>query len=58
MQNPYGAWDSDYEAIWHLAETAGGSEAWQDSTSNGYHGTDENMTQGDPGTDFDATGII
>jgi len=58
MQNPYEAWDSDYEAIWHLAETAGGSEAWKDSTGNGYHGTDENMTQGDPGTDFDATGKI
>ena len=58
MQDPYDVWDSDYEAVWHLAEAAGGFQAWKDSTGNGYNGTDENMMQGEPGTDFDAPGKI
>jgi len=53
-----GVWDSNFEAIWHLAETNGGPNAWKDSTGNGYDGTDENMNQSDPGTDFNASGRI
>ena len=58
QENAEGVWDSDFEAVWHLAETVGGTDAWKDSTGNGYNGTDENMAQGDPGTDFNATGKI
>jgi len=58
QENVEGVWDSGFEAVWHLDETSGGVDAWKDSTGNGYHGTDENMNQGDLGTDFDASGRI
>ncbi|RKX40932.1 MAG: hypothetical protein DRP23_01915, partial [Thermotogae bacterium] len=51
MEDPFNVWDSDFEAVWHLDETAGGVNAWKDSTDNGYDGTDENMNQTDPNTD-------
>ncbi|HDO19540.1 MAG TPA: DUF2341 domain-containing protein, partial [Thermoplasmatales archaeon] len=57
MEDPFNVWDSDFEAVWHLDETAGGVNAWKDSTGNGYDGTDENMNQTDPNTDFDALGL-
>ncbi|MCK5261245.1 MAG: DUF2341 domain-containing protein, partial [Thermoplasmatales archaeon] len=58
QENVEGVWDSDFEAVWHLAENVGGSDAWKDSTSNGYHGTDVNMNQTDPGTDLNAPGKV
>jgi|GEM_PF-966816 len=42
QQNPTGVWDSNYKAVWHFGETAGGSGAIKDSTSNANNGTDTN----------------
>ena len=53
-----GVWAADFEAVWHLAETSGGTNAWTDSTGNGYDGTDVDMNESENGTDFDATGMI
>jgi hypothetical protein len=58
QENVEEVWDSDFEAVWHLAETNGGIDAWKDSTGNGYDGTDILMNQSDNGTDFDAQGMI
>ncbi len=44
QQNATGAWESNFKAVWHLAETVGGAEALKDATTNGNHGT----TQGSP----------
>ena len=38
-------WNSNYQAVWHLSETTGGTDAFKDSTSNANHGTDS----GSPG---------
>jgi hypothetical protein len=38
-QNKTGVWDSDYKGVWHLKESAGGSGAIKDSTSNANNGT-------------------
>ena len=32
-------WDGDFQGVWHLRETTGGSNAFKDSTGT-YHGTD------------------
>ena len=56
QENVFGVWVSDFEAVWHLSETTGGSGAWKDSTGNGYDGTDVNMNPSDQGTEFDAAG--
>jgi hypothetical protein len=39
-ENPAGVWDSNYQAVWHLKETTGGTDAIIDSTGNARHGTD------------------
>jgi hypothetical protein len=39
-ENPAGVWDSNYQAVWHLKETTGGTDAIKDSTGNARHGTD------------------
>ena len=39
-QNRAGVWDADFEAVWHLAETIGGSGAIKDSTQRTNDGTD------------------
>lgn len=42
QQNVTGAWDSNYQAIWHLAEVPTGAyEDIKDSTSNNNNGTTE-----------------
>jgi hypothetical protein len=39
-ENPTGVWDSNYEAVLHLQESANGtSDEYKDSTSNAHHGT-------------------
>ncbi|MFN0060536.1 MAG: DUF2341 domain-containing protein, partial [Planctomycetota bacterium] len=52
QQNATGVWNSSYKGVWHLKETAGGTGAILDATSNANHGTDN----GSP--TFAATGII
>ncbi|MHA2005391.1 MAG: hypothetical protein ACW960_15075, partial [Candidatus Thorarchaeota archaeon] len=34
QENPNGVWNQNYMGVWHLGETAGGSGAFKDSTSN------------------------
>jgi hypothetical protein len=52
-ENPTGVWSNGYVGVWHLKETAGGSEAIKNSTANaGLDGTDS----GSP--TFNATGQI
>jgi len=58
QENTANVWNSGFEAVWHLAETTGGDNAWKDSTGNGYNGTDINMNQSENDTDFDAQGKI
>jgi len=58
QENMVGVWDSGYRGVWHLDETSGGTNAWRDSTSYGYHGTDGNMNPGESETSFDTIGQI
>jgi hypothetical protein len=39
QQNGTGTWETNFKAVWHLAETTGGTGASQDATSNGNNGT-------------------
>lgn len=39
-QNRAAVWDSDFQAVWHLGETTGGTNAIKDSTSHAVSGTD------------------
>ena len=45
-------WDSSFQAVWHLGETSGGTDAIKDSTSNSNDGTDRD------GPALNATGKI
>ncbi len=45
-------WDANYLGVWHLNQSTGGSNAILDSTSTGFHGTDQN------GITLGATGKI
>jgi hypothetical protein len=50
--NPDGVWDSDFMAVWHLAEEAGGTgtpDLYKDSTSNAHHGDDNVEATGQEG---------
>ncbi|HXW98966.1 MAG TPA: DUF2341 domain-containing protein, partial [Methanomicrobiales archaeon] len=50
QQNPAGAWDSNFLAVWHFTEKVGGAGALKDSTSSGNHGTNQGNTfLGSPG---------
>ncbi|MHA2602329.1 MAG: LamG-like jellyroll fold domain-containing protein, partial [Candidatus Thorarchaeota archaeon SMTZ1-83] len=40
QESPTEVWNQDYMGVWHLGETAGGSGAIKDSTTNVNHGTD------------------
>lgn len=40
-------WDDTYEMVWHCTEQPGGGSDIQDSTSNAWHGTTQNMEAGD-----------
>ncbi|MFX1416246.1 MAG: DUF2341 domain-containing protein, partial [Promethearchaeota archaeon] len=40
QESPTEVWNQDYMGVWHLGETAGGSGAIEDSTTNVNHGTD------------------
>jgi Concanavalin A-like lectin/glucanases superfamily len=39
-QNRPAVWDGDFQAVWHLAETVGGTNAIKDSTARANSGTD------------------
>jgi len=40
LQNRAAVWDTNYQAVWHLGETTGGTNAIKDSTSRANNGTD------------------
>ena len=47
--NPRGVWDTNYKAVWHLADTDidGGANDIRDSTRSAKHLTTQNMEAGD-----------
>lgn len=58
--DPEGVWSNKYHAVWHLNDTATGTNAVNDSTGNGYHLTDFNSPiksqAGAIGTAYDFSG--
>ena len=40
-QAPAAVWGSEYQGVWHVEETTGGTRKLEDSTTRAHHGTDE-----------------
>ncbi len=45
LENPAGVWSNDFEAVWHLGESAASGSTHYDSSGNGYDGSRNGNSQ-------------